>query len=80
LATTAGAAGEIVTNGVDGFLVAPGDAAALARHIETLARDRAFLAEMSAAALARYVRHPTWAETSAATGDFLRRIAGLSES
>lgn len=75
-----GAAAEIVADGVDGFLVAPGDAAALARHIETLARDRALLAEMSVAALARYARHPTWAETSAAAGEFLRRVAGLSES
>jgi glycosyltransferase involved in cell wall biosynthesis len=80
LATTAGAAGEIVADGVDGFLVAPRDAAALAGHIETLARDRALLAGMGAAALIRYARHPTWAETSAAAGDFLRRVADLSEN
>jgi glycosyltransferase involved in cell wall biosynthesis len=80
LATTAGATGEIITDGVDGILAAPGDTAALAERIEALARDRALLARMSTAALARYTRHPTWAETSAVAVDFLQHVAGLVES
>jgi glycosyltransferase involved in cell wall biosynthesis len=78
LATTAGAAGEIVTDGEDGFLVAPADTAALARRIEALAGDRDRLARMSAAALARYARHPTWEETTVAMRRFLLDVAGLS--
>jgi glycosyltransferase involved in cell wall biosynthesis len=79
LATTAGAAGEIIVDGINGFLVAPGDVAALAGRIETLAGNRALLADMSVAALTHYARHPTWAETSVAVREFLRRVAGLSE-
>jgi glycosyltransferase involved in cell wall biosynthesis len=76
LATTAGGAGEIVTDGQNGFLVAPGDAAALARRIETLAGDRTRLAAMGARALARYARHPSWEETAAAARRFLLDVAG----
>jgi glycosyltransferase involved in cell wall biosynthesis len=76
LATTAGGAGEIVTDGRDGFLVAPGDAAALASRIETLAGDRARLAAMGARALARYARHPSWEETAAIARRFLLEVAG----
>ncbi len=76
LATTAGAAGEIVSAGQNGFLVAPGDVAALAGRIETLAGDRALLAEMGAQSLARYAAHPTWEETAAVARRFLLAVAG----
>lgn len=75
LATTAGAAGEIITDGKEGYLVSPGDAAALAGRIEMLAGQRALLAGMSAAALARYARHPSWEETSTAVRRFLIGLA-----
>lgn len=71
MATTGGAAGEIITHGENGFLVAPGDALALARHIESLARDRQLLARMSAAAWERYRRQPTWRQTTSAIRAFL---------
>jgi len=61
IAATAGAACEIVTSGVDGYLVNPGDTKALAGAINTLATDRVQLKTMSLAARARYERHPTWA-------------------
>jgi len=71
IATTAGGAAEIISDGQNGFLIAPDDEAALAERIETLAADRALLARMSEDALARYDAHPTWAETTAAIRAFL---------
>jgi len=60
IASTAGAAHEIVTDGVDGYLVAPTDTTTLAAHIITLCHNRAHLCAMSIAARQRYDRHPTW--------------------
>lgn len=60
IASTAGAAHEIVTPGVDGYLVAPDDTATLATRITTLCRDRGLLAALACAARQRYDRHPTW--------------------
>ena len=36
IASSAGAAHELITHGEHGFLVAPGDAASLAQHLHTL--------------------------------------------
>lgn len=76
IATTAGGAAEIVTDGENGFLIAPDAEAALAERIERLAADRALLARLSEGALARYSGHPTWAETTAAIRAFLLETAG----
>jgi glycosyltransferase involved in cell wall biosynthesis len=76
VATTAGAAPEIITDGTDGFLVPAGDAAPVSRRLALLARDRERLAAMGTAALARFGRHPTWEQTGAAVRAFLlERIA-----
>jgi glycosyltransferase involved in cell wall biosynthesis len=75
LATTAGAAPEIVTDGENGFLVEPDDVTALAGRIETLAGDRALLARMSAAARTRFATHPTWDATTTAIRNFLLELA-----
>ncbi len=45
--------GEVVTDGVDGLVIPPADATALANAIATLAHDRDRLAAMSTAALAK---------------------------
>lgn len=71
LATTAGAAAEIITDGENGYLFGPGDARALAARIEALATDPALLARMSAAARQRYAAHPTWKATTTAIREFL---------
>lgn len=60
IASTAGAAHEIVTPGVDGYLVASADVATLAAHITELCTQPDRLAAMSIAARQRYDRHPTW--------------------
>lgn len=76
LATTGGAARELITHGENGFLTPPGDAAALAACIDALAGDRVLLARMSQAALARYARQPTWDETTTSIREFLLAVAG----
>ncbi len=63
VAGTGGAAREFVEEGVNGFLVPPDGAAALAEHLLALHWDRERLAAMGRAALERYARHPTWAES-----------------
>lgn len=72
IATTAGAAAEIITHGRDGFLVPVGDIAALGTCLSVLATDRERLLAMSLAARERYARHPTWREMGARVHDFLK--------
>lgn len=60
LGTTAGAAREIITDGENGFLIAPHDARALASHLAHFEKDRAFLAKCGIAARARFLRQPGW--------------------
>ncbi|MEJ2093103.1 MAG: glycosyltransferase family 4 protein, partial [Syntrophobacterales bacterium] len=77
LATTAGGAQEIITSGRDGFLIAPGDAGALAEQIRTLGDDRDLLLKMSLNAQARFAAHPTWEDAGAATHQFLRSLVSV---
>jgi glycosyltransferase involved in cell wall biosynthesis len=74
IATTAGAAGEIITHGRDGFLIAPNDSAALAQYIQRLIDDRPLLLSMSLAARERYLQHPTWEQSAERIRAFLQKI------
>jgi len=78
VASTAGGASDVVTDGETGFLVAPGDAAAVGRALEALDGDRSRLAEMGTAALWRYDRHPGWPETTDRVRRFLERVVRRS--
>lgn len=69
--TSGGAAGELIDDSVNGFIVPPGDAVALAARLEMPAADRHLLARMSLAALDRFRSHPTWAQTCAAIRAFM---------
>ncbi len=61
IASTAGAAHEIVVQGQNGFLTPPGDPVSLATKLQQLASDRSgLLLTMSHAARTRYDQHPTW--------------------
>lgn len=71
IATTAGAAAEIVREGVDGFLINPSDARALAQRLVTLRDNPALLAELSRNALARFQVFPTWPESAGRIRRFL---------
>ena len=74
IASTAGAAHEIVTHGQNGFLVHPGDAAPIAEHIEDLDRDREKLFRMGLNSLDRYRQHPTWDESTSKIAEFLQSM------
>jgi len=71
IASTSGAAHEIITHGWDGFLVEPGDAESLAGCLDRLHRDRDELMRMSFAALERYAIHPTWEQCAESIRGFL---------
>jgi len=74
IASTAGAAHEIVSEGENGFLVAPDDVATLSRQIKTVIDDRTLLHKMSQAARRRYERHSTWYDTAAQIRNWLKLI------
>ena len=71
IASNAGGAREIVSHGVNGFLVNPGNPRALAQHVHDLIRDRERLCTMSLAALRTFFSRPTWAQTGANIHSFL---------
>jgi glycosyltransferase involved in cell wall biosynthesis len=72
IASTAGAARELIHPGHNGFLVPPGDAAALTRCIRLLMEDRELLMRFSLAAHQSVAAHPTWNESVASARAFLR--------
>ena len=74
IATTAGAASEIITNGTNGFLIEPGDATTLAQHVRQLIGDRERLLQLSLAARDRFLSHPTWEQSATTIRDFLLRL------
>ena len=73
IGTTAGAAGEIIRDGVDGFLIEPENAGELAARLKVLNEKREILIQMSLAARARYLRQPTWEQTAGNIREFLMK-------
>ncbi|MEW6242467.1 MAG: glycosyltransferase family 4 protein [Chloroflexota bacterium] len=73
IGTTAGAAAEVIADGVDGFLVSPGDARELADRLRVLAEKREVLIRMSLAARERYLRQPKWEQTAGQIREFLQK-------
>ena len=67
----AGATRELVDDGISGYLVNPGDHAAVRRAVADLHRDRTALAEMSLAARRRFDDHPTWEASMGSLASFL---------
>ncbi|MEJ2672038.1 MAG: glycosyltransferase family 4 protein [Deltaproteobacteria bacterium] len=80
IASTRGAAREIITHGQNGFLVEPGDARALAQCLEALMTNRARVLEMNLAAHRSAAAHPTWNQSAARVRAFLQDLLGLSQS
>lgn len=80
VASQLGAAGEMISHGSNGFLVAPHDTASIGEIIEKLYRDRDLLLEMSMAALKRFETHPTWKDSMNLIERFLVELAGLAET
>ena len=71
LASVDGGGGEIVSSGVNGFLVEPTDADGIAGHLSALAGDRERLAALGRNARQRFDSHPRWADSAAAIREFL---------
>jgi glycosyltransferase involved in cell wall biosynthesis len=71
IGTTAGAANEIISDGVDGFLIQPENANELADRLSVLNEHRDILLQMSLAARERYLRQPKWEETARRIREFL---------
>ena len=71
-----GAAHEIITEGLDGFLVPGDDMAALRHHLQTLGQNRHKLATMSLAAHNRFATQPTWHQSMTKIHRFLHDCAG----
>lgn len=74
IASTAGAAHEIVTPHQNGYLVPPDDSAGLATRLDELRNNRTQWAEMAVAARARYESHGTWQSNFAPAIIWLREI------
>jgi glycosyltransferase involved in cell wall biosynthesis len=74
VASTAGGASEIITHGLDGFLITPGDTLTLAYYLAELHQNRERLVQVSLAAHGRYQTHPTWAASAARIRQFLQTL------
>ncbi|NWG35720.1 MAG: glycosyltransferase family 4 protein [Chloroflexi bacterium] len=74
IGTTAGAAGEIITAGENGYLIEPGDDARLAGLLDELANDRELLGKLSLNAVRRYKSQPRWEEMAGEIRAFLYRM------
>jgi glycosyltransferase involved in cell wall biosynthesis len=72
LASDQGAAGEIVTPGVTGWLVGTQQVDAAAAALQQVAEDRELLCQMGAAAQRRFQDFPTWEQTGQSIYHFLR--------
>lgn len=77
VATTAGGASELVSDGENGWLVRPNDADAIASTLRPVSTDRDRLTRFGLAALERYEAHPSWSETMEEAHRFLRHIANV---
>lgn len=80
IAGATGAAPEIVTEDVNGFLVPADEPRLLALRLVQLGRDRSLLARMSLAARRRYREHPTWETSMAGTRAFFQDTITLQTS
>ena len=79
IGTTAGAAGEIITDSVDGFLIETEDVDLLAVRLKVLNERRDVLIQMSLAARSRYLRQPKWEQSAGEIREFLlKRIAAFT--
>jgi glycosyltransferase involved in cell wall biosynthesis len=71
IGTTAGGAGEIITDDYNGYLIQPDDSATLGRLLASLHADRTKLQTLGNNAQAAYRQHPTWEDTCRTIRTFL---------
>lgn len=75
LGSSAGATGEIIRDGENGFLIPPGDRQILAERLALLARDRARLEQMSLAALRHSAGALSWEASAEKVRAYLLEVA-----
>jgi glycosyltransferase involved in cell wall biosynthesis len=75
LATTSGAAWEIIEDGCSGVLVPVGNPLAIRERLAGLIDDRKLLLEMSLAARRRFSLFPTWEQSMEAARQYLHTLA-----
>jgi len=78
LAASQGGAGEVVEDGVSGFLIDGDNPQALAGRLRLLASDRETLARMGLAARRRYEQQPAWEESLERIHRFILEVAQTS--
>lgn len=78
LATTSGAAGEMINNEVEGFLIPPNDWRALSVKIMELMENPSRLLQMSLSARRRFQAFPGWRESMTRVREFLVKMASGS--
>src|SRR5574341_2602930 len=74
IGTVAGAIPQLVTDGENGYLIAPGDSEALAERLAELASNRELLTRLSLNALNRYQSQPTWEQSAGNIRNFLMNM------
>lgn len=74
IASTMGGANEIISDSINGFLIAPGDSKMLRSIIQKFINDKSLLLNMSHSSLAAYQSLPSWQETLARVHYFITRI------
>ena len=74
IATTEGAAKEIIQHGENGYLIDKGDSKALASHLQSLINHPQTLIDMSWKALDTYSGYPTWKDSAIKSRDFLIKV------
>jgi glycosyltransferase involved in cell wall biosynthesis len=74
IGTTAGAIPQLITDGESGYLIAPGDYAALAQRLQQLASNRELLTRLSLNARRRFDEFPTWEQTAEAIRKYLLQM------
>ena len=79
IASAAGGATDIVTDGDTGILVGPDDPAAIASAVTRLGTDPDRLARMGQRARERYEQHPDWARTASRVRELLATVASTAE-
>ncbi len=74
LGTSAGAAGEVIEDGITGYLIEPHDSASLSARLTSLAEDRGMLTRLSINARQRYLRQLSWEVTAESIRNFLYSV------
>jgi glycosyltransferase involved in cell wall biosynthesis len=74
IGTTAGAIPQLITDGENGFLIAPNDSETLAKHLRQLAADRELLTRLSLNARKRFEQFPTWERSAESIRIFLKQM------